>query len=279
MVEIDKRGMADRKMKIAVLGAAYDTGNMGVSALATGTLKCILQRFPDADIILLNYGKSGFTFPFRSSDKEVMIRFVNMRFSKRFFLPNNIGALAMLALLMKVMPSRRLRRRLIEGNPWLKEIVECDVIASIAGGDSFSDIYGMERLLYTSLPQILVLMLGKRLLLLPQTIGPFNGRIAITIARYILRRADLIYSRDYQGLHDAKSLIGAGHASNKVRFCYDVGFVVDPKPPSDLGLIGLPVGRKSGQLLVGLNISGLLFMGGLNRRNTFGLKVAYDEFV
>src|SRR5664280_1920161 len=209
--------MADPKIKIAVLGAAYDTGNMGVSALAAGTLKCILHQFPDAEIILLNYGKSGFTFPFRTADKQVMIRFVNMRFSKRFFLPNNIAALVMLALLMKVMPSRRLRRRLIEGNPWLKEIVECDVIASMAGGDSFSDIYGMGRLLYTCLPPILALLLGKRLVLLPQTIGPFHGRIARAIARYILRRAALVYSRDYQGLEHAETLMGTNHRTGKIR--------------------------------------------------------------
>lgn len=207
------------------------------------------------------------------------IPFVNMRFSKKFYLRNNIAMLILLALALKAIPFKSLRRKIIVGNVCLKHILESDLIATMAGGDSFSDIYGFERLMVATLPQILILLLGKRLVLLPQTIGPFNGWLARAIARYILRGSETIYSRDYQGLHDANSLIGAGHDSNKVRFCYDVGFVVDPEPPSDLGLIGLPSGAKRVGTLVGLNVSGLLSMGGYNHQNMFGLKVAYDKLI
>jgi polysaccharide pyruvyl transferase WcaK-like protein len=148
----------------------------------------------------------------------------------------------------------------------------------MAGGDSFSDIYGFERLMAATLPQILIVLLGKRLVLLPQTIGPFNGWLARGIAKYILRRAELVYSRDKQGLSDTKSLLNAGRNCNKVRFCHDVGFVVDPVS-SDLSVVDLPAGVKGGRTLVGLNVSGLLSMGGLNHRNIFGLKVAYDKLV
>lgn len=271
--------MSHKSPKICVFGAAFDTGNMGVSALAAGTLKCILHRFPDAEIILLNYGKSGFAFPFRAGDMQAMVRFVNMRFSKKCYLKNNIAMLILLSVILKLLPFRKLRRKLINSNPCLREIDECDIVASIAGGDSFSDIYGIGRLLYVSLPQILIVLFGKRLILLPQTIGPFNGRIAKAIARYILRHVELIYSRDYQGLKGTESLLGTLQKPDKLRFGFDVGFVVDPTPPVDPGLIGLPARRKAGSPLVGVNISGLLFRGGLNRRNMFGLKVEYDKLV
>lgn len=265
--------------RIGILGATFDTDNMGVSALAMGTLKCILHQYPDAEVFHLGYGRQGSTLNLRLGEKRVTISFVNMRFSKKFYLRNNIAMLLLFALALKVIPLKSLRRKIIAGNICLKHIVESDLIATMAGGDSFSDIYGIERLLATTLPQILIVLLGKRLILVPQTIGPFKGWFARAIARYILRHADLIYSRDHQGARDAKSLIGVGQDSEKVKFCYDVGFVVDPEPPRDLGLIGLPSGAKSDRLLVGLNISGLLWMGGLNRKNMFGLDVAYDKLV
>jgi polysaccharide pyruvyl transferase WcaK-like protein len=187
--------------------------------------------------------------------------------------------LILFSLVLKLISSQKLRRKLIESNPCLRELDECDVVASIAGGDSFSDIYGIGRLLYVSLPQVFVMLFGKRLVLLPQTIGPFTGRTAKAIAKYILNQAELIYSRDYQGLKDAKDLMGANSMCDKLRFCYDVGFVVDPTPPANLCLVGLPARRREGSPLVGVNISGLLSMGGFNHRDMFGLNVIYDELV
>jgi colanic acid/amylovoran biosynthesis protein len=267
------------KPRIGIFGAAFDTGNMGVNALAMGTLKCILQRYPDAEIFHLSYGRTGSTLELRVGGQQVCVPFVNMRFSKKFYLRNNIAMLILFALVLKVIPFQSLRRKIIDGNICLKHIAESDLIATMAGGDSFSDIYGFERLMATTLPQILIVLLGTRLVLLPQTIGPFNGWLVRVIAKYILRRAELIYSRDYQGLHDVKKLIGAAHESDKIRFCYDVGFVVDPEPPSDLSLIGPPAGVKRVRTLIGVNVSGLLSMGGLNHRNMFGLNVAYDKFI
>lgn len=270
--------MADRKVKICILGAGFDTGNMGVSALAEGSLKCILHRFPDAEIILLNYGKSGFTFPFRTGGMQTVVRLVNMRFSKRFYLKNNIAMLILLSFALKLIPYRNLRRKLIEGNPCLREIEGCDVVASIAGGDSFSDIYGVGRLLYVSLPQVLVVLRGKKLVLLPQTIGPFKGRSARVIAKYILNHAEVIYSRDHQGLKDAQNLMAANYERDRLRFCCDVGFVVDPTPPAELGLVGLPASRE-GSPLIGVNISGLLFAQGHNHNGFSGLRMEYRKLV
>jgi len=274
--------MADKDLKICVLGAAFDTPNMGVSALAAGTIQCVLHLFPDAEIVLLGYGRSGSTFTLQIAGQQVLIRFVNMRFSKKFHLKNNIAMLILLALALRLIPSRKLRRRVIFGNPCLKEIYQADLIASIAGGDSFSDIYGIARLLYTALPQVLVLLLSKNLVLLPQTLGPFKSKVAKVIARYILTRAERIYSRDDAGLRETEAWLGSAVSADKMQFCYDVGFVVDAIPPANLditGLTGLPAHGRKDSPLVGLNVSGLLFMGGYRRNNMFGLRVGYEKLV
>lgn len=262
-----------------MLGASFNNSNMGVSALAAGTITCLLKQFPDPEIFLLDYGRESFQFDFRLKNGKIPIHFVNMRFSKKFYLRNNVAFLILLSLLLKLIPFRKTREKLISSNRWLRQIHDADLIASIAGGDSFSDTYGLGRLLYVSLPQFLALFLGKRLLLLPQTLGPFKGRVARTIAKYILRRAELIYSRDHAGIRETKLLLGPECNSVKLRFCYDVGFAVDPVAPASLDLIGLPEKRKQDSCVVGLNISGLLFMGGYTRDNMFGLSVEYDKLV
>jgi len=269
-------------MKICVLGADFDTGNMGVNALAAGTIRCVLHRFPDARIVLLGYGASSSAFTLQAAGRQASIRFVNMRFSKKFYLRNNIAMLLLLSLALRLIPSRKIREKVIFGNPCLREMHEADLIASIAGGDSFSDIYGLERFLYVSLPQLLALFLGKPLVLLPQTLGPFRTRVAKVIAKYILRRATLVYSRDHAGIKQVENWLGLDACAGRLKFCYDVGFVLDPIPPPNLEITGVdasPAHWRKDSPLVGLNVSGLLFMGGYSRNNMFGLRVEYEKLV
>jgi polysaccharide pyruvyl transferase WcaK-like protein len=172
-----------------------------------------------------------------------------------------------------------MRGKVISGNAWLSRIAEADIVASMAGGDSFSDIYGLGRLVYVALPQILALSMGKRLVMLPQTIGPFKGKVAQHIVKFILKRASIIYSRDYEGLEVIRNLLKMKDEVNgKVRFCNDVGFVMDPVKPMKMSL-DLSDLKGKGIPVVGLNISGLLHMGGYSGDNMFGLKIDYKEFI
>ena len=271
--------MENKDLKICMLGASFETTNMGVSALTAGTLKAFFEQYPRGEFIFLEYGKNEVTYQFQMGDRKVPVQLVNIRFSKKLYLKNNIAWLIALALLARLTPFRQIQERIISSNYWLSRVVEADIIVSMAGGDSFSDIYGMGRLLYVSLPQILVLVLKKKLVLLPQTIGPFKGTAAKMIARIIMRKAALIYSRDREGLGETRDLIGSRFNDEKVRFCYDVGFVVDPVKPSDMDLDGLPERGRRDFPVVGFNVSGLLFMGGYTQNNMFGLKINYRKFV
>ena len=173
-----KAQMVADKPRIGILGAAFDTDNMGVGALAAGTVSCILRVYPQAEVFFLNYEKFSAIYSIKVAGHQVAIPLINMRFSWRFWLRNNIACLLFLTVLMKLIPFRAFRRHWIAGNDCLHHLDESDLVVAISGGDSFSDIYGLERLLYVSLPQILALWAGKRLILLPQTIGPFKGRFA-----------------------------------------------------------------------------------------------------
>lgn len=262
--------------KICILGATFNTLNMGVSMLAAGAIRCVLHRFPDAQLTLLDYAYQAHEFLFPFGGREVPVRMENLRFSKKVYLANNIALLLLLTMLARLVLPRALRRRLLERNRPMKAVLEADACLALSGGDSFSDIYGIGRFLYVTLPQILVLLAGKRLILLPQTLGPFRGRFPRTVARYIMKRAEKVYSRDQSGLEAARDLLGLAPGDPKLRFCHDLAFDVDPVPPADLRVEGL--GGDTARL-VGVNVSGLLLAGGYRGDNMFGLAVDYGALV
>lgn len=270
--------MTTQPLKISILGAAFNTLNMGVGALAAGTLTSICHQYPDAEISFLDYGKQGMTVDFPVQGKKIPVKFVNIRFSKKFYLPNNIALLILLSLALRLVPGRRLRYKLGARNAWLRHIYNSDLLVSMSGGDSFSDIYGLGRFLYVALPQLLVIFSGKRLILLPQTLGPFKGKLSRAIAKYILSRADIVYSRDEKGLRDLHTLTSDGDDRARLRFCYDVGFVVTPRRPANLERALGGLGERLFPV-VGLNVSGLLAMGGYTQRNMFGIKADYNKLV
>jgi colanic acid/amylovoran biosynthesis protein len=270
--------MTTRRLRISVLGAAFNTQNMGVGALAAGTLASICHQYPDAEISFVDYGKQSLTIEFPLQDRLIPVKFVNIRFSKKFYLPNNIALLILLSLGLRLVPTRWLRYKLGALNPWLQHMYESDLVVAMSGGDSFSDIYGMGRFLYAALPQLLAIFSGKRLILLPQTLGPFRGKLTRAIAKYIMSRADTTCSRDYKGLSDIEILTGAADHQGRRRFCYDVGFVVAPRRPAKLEDSLHAMSEKSSPV-VGLNVSGLLSMGGYTHKNMFGLKVDYNKLM
>ena len=259
--------------RICLLGADYDNSNLGIRALATGALTAIDAQYPEATVQLIEYGTASRKFTFDLPSKTTCIEMLNIRFSKKLWVRNHIARLIASALLLKLIPSCRVRSSLASLNPWLQALVKADYVLALNYGDSFSDIYGLPRFFYVALPQILALLLGRRLVQLPQTIGPFKRRICRVVAKWILSRSALVYTRDEEAVPTIRTMVPAGHAG-RVRFCYDLGFVVPPKrfapvdPPLDRIFSRRPV--------VGFNVSGLLWMGGYTRDNMFGLAADYQ---
>ena len=269
-----KSSPASRSPVCCILGASFGTRNLGVSALAASAVAAIHHAFPGARIFLLDYAQTPATFPVKHSQGTTDVELVNVRFSWKIFLRNNIARLIATAFLLRLVPFPTLRQRWTAKNPWLKKIQDADFIGSLAGGDSFSDIYGLRRFWYVSLPQLLVLVLGKRLTLLPQTLGPFKGLTARTVAGFILRHADRVYTRDRESAQEVRPLMGR-HAA-KLAFSYDLAFLLQPIAPKEKPAW---LETVSGHALVGLNISGLLYRGGYSQKNMFDLRANYPELV
>jgi colanic acid/amylovoran biosynthesis protein len=112
---------------------------------------------------------------------------------------------------------------------------------------------------------------------LPQTIGPFGHPISKRVARFFLRHAERVYTRDFRCLDEVAGLLAG--APNPAKFCHDVGFVLDPVEPARLDGVDWPARPDPKMPLVGVNVSGLLYRGGYTHNNMFGLCADYEALI
>jgi polysaccharide pyruvyl transferase WcaK-like protein len=179
-----------------------------------------------------------------------------------------------MALLFRSFPFSWLREKIKRTTPWIRVVAEADIVGDIRGGDSFSDIYGLKRYLISSLPVIAVLWIRGDITLFPQTYGPYKTWAARCVARYILRRASSILARDLESMETVRGLVGF---SKELRFCPDVAFALDAVLPSQIKIDPPLIGSPG--CVIGVNVNGLMYYGGYNRENMFGLKLDYREFL
>ena len=269
----------ERTIRVCLLGASFDTGNLGVNALAESTIQLLLDRWPQAEVVLLGTARDPQEFCKVIGEREVRIHSVPVRFSRRLFLPYHFFWFVLYGILARLLPWRAVRRKLFARNPYCRMLYEADLAVDITGGDSFSDIYGTRRFVLGFLRKWLVLLYGKRLVMMPQTYGPLNRRLSRCLARHILKRSSRIYTRDRAGLEYLNRLLGGAAANGKVLFAPDVAFVLSAREPSVLDIDGLGQVRTKASTVVGLNVSGLIYYGGYEGGNEFGLTVDYKELI
>src|SRR4051812_30220751 len=119
---------SERPVNFMLLGASFGTHNRGVSALASGTINSAVSAFPNARVQLLDYGREPARYTVPGPNGPVEVELVNIRFSKKFYLRNNIAWLLLMSVLAWLVPHRGWRRAWLAKNPHLKKILDADVI-------------------------------------------------------------------------------------------------------------------------------------------------------
>jgi colanic acid/amylovoran biosynthesis protein len=271
---------AKNKYRVCLIGAGIDYGNMGVRALACSLIKLALEGQPDAIVQLLYSNRTGGFRDIRMKSRTAQVEVLNFRLSPKSRFNEHLLGILCKTLLYRFVPLPPLRRWLRRTNRWIDSLLQADFIGDVCGGDSFSDIYGLRRLIVSEFPCFIALLLGKPLVMLPQTYGPFSGGPARFVARYIFKRAARIYARDLTSLEVVKKLLGKRAASKSINFCPDVAFALEAIPPAQTKIKpSLDDAASAPEALIGLNVSGLLHMGGYTRDNMFGLRFDYREFI
>jgi polysaccharide pyruvyl transferase WcaK-like protein len=151
--------------------------------------------------------------------------------------------------------------------PWnaVRALGRCDIVVDIGGGDSFADIYGWKRFSKMHMMKYLTHLLGKPLVLAPQTIGPFASPMRRAVAAYSIARSALVVTRDRMSTDAVRSM----GIDRQVIEASDVALRLPFTPP---------VPRAAGgPVRIGLNVSGLLMNGGYTRANMFGLRADYGQ--
>lgn len=240
-------------MKIIVMGASLVSGNRGVNALTRGTINSIISSNPDIDIAILSY----------STNKELthciegkMIKEIPFFAKKRL-----IDSLLIIFGLKKI----------VKNNQVIKNILSADYILDISEGDSFSDIYGIKRFILHIIGKYLAIKYKKRLIIMPQTIGPFNNKVVKRSARYILNNSYYIFTRDKISLNLVKDL---KIDKNKIKCLPDMAFYMKAKINNNYNYY-----FEESNNVVGINISALLYNGGYNKKNMFNFKCDYENLM
>ncbi len=154
-------------------------------------------------------------------------------------------------------------RDLLDPRKYFRQVRGCDMVLDISAGDSFADIYGGKRFRFNILSKMLVLIAKRPLIFSPQTIGPFNAPSSQKLAFQMMKRAKAVVTRDKLSSDYVRQL-----GINELIEATDVAF----KLPYTQAAAS--VGKN---VRVGINISGLLYNGGYDRNNMFGLKSDYRE--
>lgn len=227
-------------MRIGIMGVQCDTANMGLAALSYGAVRLVDGLVPgDADIVLFSI-------------------------NSRAELDRMASTLGTTGKRFTAVPFRRKDPR-----GWLRsarELSRCAVVLDFTGGDSFSDIYGLKRLVKKLADKELALRSGAPLVLAPQTIGPFKRRLTLPWVKHVLNRAALVATRD-----ELSRDFLAGLLDREVLVATDVAVAL----PWDPQHYELPTQDRP---RVGFNVSGLLWNGGYTGRNQFNLTTDYRAF-
>ena len=145
-----------------------------------------------------------------------------------------------------------------------REFKEADYIFDFTMGDSFSDIYGTKRFVLDALVKTAAIHSGTPYILGPQTYGPYKSAFVRKWAKWILKKASSVYTRDEQSQKLAEKL-----SMREVILTTDVAFAL----PYEKRMLG-----AEGKIKIGFNPSGLLWAGGYTKDNQFGLALDYQEY-
>lgn len=258
---------------VCLLGASFSTGNLGVSALALSSISLIKKKDGSTKIFIVGAGKSVSSKTIEIAGEEVVIFSYPVRYTPNIFVENHIISIIFGMALLRVFPSLK---KGFNSDTTLGVMAHSHLFCDITGGDSFSDIYGFTRFFKGFLLKQAAQFSISDFIMLPQTYGPFKGRLCQLLAKIILNKATLILSRDKDGVKVIQSLLGE---TEKIKLCPDVAFTLTPIPFENSLVSQIKTLKKSGNTIIGLNISGLLYYGGYSGKNELGLSVDYQQLI
>jgi colanic acid/amylovoran biosynthesis protein len=158
------------------------------------------------------------------------------------------------------------RKAITSPSGFWRVVSKVDCVLDIGAGDSFADIYGARRFFFLWITKVMAILRRTPLVLSPQTIGPFTGRLYRLLAAWAMTHSEIVVARDALSRDVARDLAPRANVAMGV----DVAFVLPFEDRSAL--------RGGPKLRIGINASGLLFHEAETGRNRFNLSYDYASF-
>lgn len=261
-------------MRLALFGASPDTPNMGVSALYKSVITSLSHHIDKLELVIFDnqLGVREETLKF-ANGKVTKLTFFGARGGRKFYLPENLVSMHFTSKSLSFGPFI---------NKGIELIDSCDAVLDVSGGDSFSDIYGLDRFQSVFLPKIIALNRKKPLILLPQTYGPFNNKSVYKKAEVAVTNASMAWARDDQSFRILKCLVGDKYTPDRHLSGVDLAFRLEPTNALDLLDSSLKkwIEQKNPEApLVGFNISGLIYNNQHTAMSNYGFQADYRKSV
>lgn len=193
-----------RRPRVLTLWAHEGSPNLGVAALARGSQDLIRRVAPGAQLTFANYGSRPAQLPWGR-------------------------------------PRSLLKEHVLQRQGMAEYLGGFDLIWDTRSGDSFADIYGLERHVTMSLVHEFAYRAGTPIMLAPQTIGPFRSKRGRIFARRTLSHSAAVFTRDAKSAEESTHL---GRPPDRIT--------------ADL-VFGIDVPAAGARRDVLLNVSGLLW--------------------
>jgi colanic acid/amylovoran biosynthesis protein len=248
--------------QILLLGADLDSPNQGVNALSLGTLSALSERFPNGyRVKILNMdGGAARRTTVVVGEQKVLVE--KIKPGKKALMLSGLRA-----FVSRVLPRDR-QETVIRKDSLLRLYQDAEFIIDLSEGDSFSETYGLRRLFKHFFYKLPAIILGKSLIIFPQTIGPFDTILGKMLARYALNHSQVIFTREAYSTIIARGLV---REQQKVIESSDMAFLMEPETVK----LSFPTRKSS---FIGVNVSGLLYFGSNQQKSTWSTDT-YRNFV
>ncbi|WP_338888766.1 polysaccharide pyruvyl transferase family protein [Rhodococcus sovatensis] len=159
--------MEDRKrVRVLVLWADPDAENLGLQALAAGARLAATEIWGPCDVVFHTHNTAGTPLTRLAAQRDLAGRRGGMTEYFKTF----------------------------------------NVILDTGGGDSFTDIYGLRRLLLMKYVRYAAKKARRPVVMTPQTVGPFETRVGKMVGKSMLRGCAFVCTRDPESAAYARKL-------------------------------------------------------------------------
>lgn len=250
-------------MNILLLNA-HSPQNAGDLAILQESLACLRAAFPEAALTIAINDPSPAGEPLGARYVASLTRWLvdlspegEWRWRKPLALP--YAAWLLSAGMLYRISGYRLLPRAAERRALIAAYYDADLVAVIGGGHLYARHALNIAFLWLWLGLALAVLMGKPLVLLPQSFGPLPGALQRRLLRWLLARSALVAAREYHSLR----LLAAIGLRRRVLVLPDLAFTAREAPAQalDAAIPGFAALRADGRPLVGLT---LMDWGGQN---------------